>query len=134
MPYNKTKGSHTGWKEMILDSNKNVTVQEILNVGIYKRFYKCIFLFSNFFKIGKIVKAIIKTLCCWVYNICRCDIYDKIAQKRGRYIGAKFLYFTRTRLVFFWSILWWIKKHSIIPGATTKKIMTDDRKKVRKSW
>lgn len=48
--------------------------------------------FPNFFKIGKIVKVMIKTLCCWVYNIYRCNIYDKIAQKRERiYIGMKFL-------------------------------------------
>ena len=32
----------------------------MLNVGKYKRFYKCKFIFSNFFKIGKIVKAVIK--------------------------------------------------------------------------
>ena len=32
----------------------------MLNVGRYKRFYKCKFIFSNFLKISKIVKAAIK--------------------------------------------------------------------------
>ena len=63
MPYNKTEGSPTGWKEMILESNRNPKhwkVQEMLNVGKYKRVHKCKFIFSNFFKIGKIVKSVIK--------------------------------------------------------------------------
>lgn len=63
MPYNKTEGSPTGWKKMILESNRNPKhwkVQEMLNVGKYKRVHKCKFIFSNFFKIGKIVKSVIK--------------------------------------------------------------------------
>lgn len=62
MPYNKTERSHMGRKEMILESNRNPKhwkVQEIY-LGKYKRFYKCKFIFSNFLKIGKIVKAVIK--------------------------------------------------------------------------